>query len=155
MADIKDRKKDHVEISIDEKSQYSNSTGFEAYQFLHNALPEVNFDEVSTEVDFLGRTFSMPLFISSMTGGYAEGGSVNSIIAEICEEWNLPFGVGSQRAMLEDESLTETFSIVRKRAPNAFICSNIGGAQLIGGLKTKHLKKLTDSIRANAIIVHL
>lgn len=155
MTDIRDRKKDHVELTVTDGTQYDQPSGFERYRFVHNALPEVNSDEVNTETELLGKTFSFPLFISSMTGGYAEAGPVNAIIAEFCEAENLPFGVGSQRAMLEDDSLTGTFSVVREKAPNAFICSNIGGAQLIGGLASKELTQLTDSIKANAVIVHL
>ncbi len=155
MADIRDRKKDHVELTVTESTQYTITSGFEKYAFNHNALPELDFEEVSTEAELLGHTFSFPLFISSMTGGYAEAGAVNAIIAEFCEENDLPFGVGSQRAMLEDESLIETFSIVRKKAPKAFIASNIGGVQLIGGLDQNKLKQLVDSIEANAVIVHL
>jgi isopentenyl-diphosphate delta-isomerase len=155
MPDIQDRKKDHVDLTLTEGTQYNISTGFERFRFIHNALPEVNFDDISTEAKLLGRTFSFPLFISSMTGGYAEAGAVNAVIAEFCEHHDLPFGVGSQRAMLEDESFTSTFSIVRKKAPSAFICSNIGGAQLIGGLDVDKLTLLIDSIEANAVIVHL
>lgn len=155
MTDIRDRKRDHVELTLTEGTQYDRSSGFDRFQFIHNALPEVNVSDVSTEAALLGRTFSMPLFISSMTGGYADAGPVNSVIAAFCEKENLPFGVGSQRAMLEDDSLAETFSIVREHAPNAFICSNIGGAQLIGGLGVNERKQLVDSIEADAIIVHL
>lgn len=155
MTDIRDRKKDHVELTVTEGTQYAQDPGFERFRFIHNALPEVNFNDISTNAILLGRTFSFPLFISSMTGGYADAGPVNNVIAEFCELKNLPFGVGSQRAMLEDESLTDTFSVVRKKAPNAFICSNIGGAQLIGGLEIKKINKLIDSIKADAIIVHL
>ncbi|MEX0720813.1 MAG: type 2 isopentenyl-diphosphate Delta-isomerase [Balneolaceae bacterium] len=155
MSNISNRKKDHVDLTVTDGTQYNKSAGFDDYQFLHNALPEVNFEEVSTEASLLGQKFSMSLLISSMTGGYADAGPVNSVIAEFCEANNLPFGVGSQRAMLEDESLVDTFSIVREKAPNAFICSNIGGAQLIGGLSSKKLRLLVDAIDANAIIVHL
>lgn len=155
MADIQERKKDHIELTITEGTQYSQTSGFEKYSFNHNALPEVNFHEVSTKASLLGREFSFPLFISSMTGGYADAGPVNAIIAEFCEAYDLPFGVGSQRAMLEDDSLADTFSIVREKAPNAFICSNIGGVQLIGGISALKLKSLVDSIEANAVIVHL
>lgn len=155
MSNISDRKKEHVKYTIDEETQYRQLTGFENYQFIHNALPEVDFTKVSTEANLLGRTFSFPLFISSMTGGYADAGQVNAIIAEFCEHMNLPFGVGSQRAMLEDDSLTDTFSIVRQKAPNAFICSNIGGSQLIGNLKSDKIQRMIDSIEADAAIVHL
>ena len=152
---IKDRKKDHVELTAGGDMQYQKPTGFDQFQFIHNALPEVNFDQVSTEAELLGRTFSFPLFISSMTGGYTDAGAVNAIIAEFCEAFNLPFGVGSQRAMLENPETTDSFSIVREKAPSAFIASNIGGAQLIGGLSGEHLNLLIDSIEADAVIVHL
>lgn len=155
MTDIRDRKKDHVELTVNDGTQYLHPSGFGQYRFVHNALPEVNFDDVSTEATLLDHTFNFPLFISSMTGGYADAGPVNAMIAEFCQQENLPFGVGSQRAMLEDASLTNTFSIVREKAPDAFICANIGGAQLIGRLPSDSQKRLIDSIEANAVIVHL
>ena len=152
---IKQRKKDHVDLTVSGDTDYTRGTGFDRYQFTHNALPEVDFGEIGTETEFLGRVFSFPLFISSMTGGYTDAGAVNAIIAEFCETHNLPFGVGSQRIMLEDEEAISSFSIVRERAPEAFIASNIGGAQLIGGLPEKKLDLLVKSIEADAIIVHL
>jgi isopentenyl-diphosphate delta-isomerase len=152
---IKQRKKDHVELTTSGQVDYQQATGFEQYQFLHNALPEVNMDEISTEASLLGRTFSFPLFISSMTGGYTDAGAVNAIIAEFCEQYRLPFGVGSQRIMLENEEAVASFSVVRERAPNAFIAANIGGAQLIDGLSKKEVRLLIDAIAADAIIVHL
>lgn len=155
MTDIRDRKKDHVELTITDGTQYDIHTGFDRFYFNHNALPEIDYNNVSTDAQLLGRTFDFPLFISSMTGGYADAGPVNAVIAEFCEAENIPFGVGSQRAMLEDESLTDTFSIVREKAPNAFIASNIGGAQLINGLNSGLLKRLVQSIAADAVIVHL
>ncbi len=152
---IKDRKKDHVELTAKGDMNYQIPTGFAEYYFAHNALPEVNRDEICTETNFLGRTFSFPLFISSMTGGYTDAGAVNAIIAEFCEEFDLPFGVGSQRVMLEEPETTSSFSVVREKAPNAFIAANIGGAQLAGGLSKKNTKLLIDSIEADAVIVHL
>lgn len=152
---IKQRKKDHVELATSGEVNYQTPTGFNNYRFAHNALPEVDVENVSTEAKLLGRTFSFPLFISSMTGGYTDAGAVNAIIAEFCEEYNLPFGVGSQRIMLEDADAISSFSIVRKKAPSAFIASNIGGAQLVNGLSQKDLDLLIDSIEADAVIVHL
>lgn len=152
---IKQRKKDHVELSVSGEVDYQSSTGFDRYQFVHNALPEVDVNEVSTEATLLGRTFSFPLFISSMTGGYTDAGAVNAIIAEFCEKHNLPFGVGSQRIMLEDPDAVSSFSVVREKAPSAFIAANIGGAQLVGGLSQDDLNLLISSIEADAVIVHL
>ena len=152
---IQQRKKDHVELTAGGDMSYRKNTGFDQFEFVHNALPETNYDEADLQAKLMGRTFGYPLFISSMTGGYTKAGAVNGILAEFCEKHDLPLGVGSQRVMLEDPEATESFSIVRKKAPNAFIASNIGGAQLIGGLSKDALKLLVDSIEADAVIVHL
>ena len=152
---IKQRKKDHVDLTVSGETSYIKSTGFDRYYFRHNALPEVDFGDTSTETEFLGRKFSFPLFISSMTGGYTEAGAVNSIIAAFCQDNNLPFGVGSQRIMLENEDAVSTFSVVREKAPDAFIASNIGGQQLIGGLSDEDYHTMVQSIEADAVIVHL
>jgi len=37
---LSDRKKDHVKLTIDDRSAYSYDAGFSAYRFRHNALPE-------------------------------------------------------------------------------------------------------------------
>ena len=152
---IKQRKKDHVQVTVNEEVDYVQSTGFDDYRFIHNALPEVNLDDVSTECKLLDRSFAFPLFISSMTGGYTDAGAVNAIIAEFCEAQKLPFGVGSQRVMLENPEEIASFSIVREKAPTAFIAANIGGAQLIGNLAKDKIDRLIESIEADAVIVHL
>lgn len=152
---IQNRKKDHVTFTISGQSEYHHSTGFEELILRHHALPELNYDDISTETALFGRIFSAPIFISSMTGGYSEAGEINKVIASICEKYNLPMGVGSQRIMLENPSNAKSFSVVRQTAPNAFIAANIGGAQLIGGLKKTSIDTIINSIEADAIIVHL
>ncbi len=155
MDDIVKRKKDHLDITASGRAAYHKTAGFERYDFIHNALPEINPDEITCEVKFLNRWFGFPLFLSSMTGGHHESTSVNAVIAAFCERYNLPFGVGSQRVMLKDSSFTSGFSVVRDEAPSAFIASNIGGAQLVGGLEPEKISLLIDTIRADAVIVHL
>ncbi len=152
---IQSRKKDHVDLCVQDDVGYKKTTGFENYDFIHNALPELQFDDISTRASLLGREFSFPLFVSSMTGGYAGAGAVNEIIARFCNHNDLPFGVGSQRVMLENPEEAATFRIVREAAPDAFIAANIGGVQLAGGITKKMLIELTDCIRADAVIVHL
>ncbi len=155
MDEIGKRKKDHLDIITTGFAGYEKTAGFERYDFIHDALPEVDYDEISCETRFLNRWFSFPLFISSMTGGHHDATPVNAIIAAFCEQYNLPFGVGSQRIMLGDPSTRKSFSVVRDEAPSAFIASNIGGAQLADGIEKAQVDLLIESIRADAIIVHL
>ncbi|MEX0772103.1 MAG: type 2 isopentenyl-diphosphate Delta-isomerase [Balneolales bacterium] len=152
---ISQRKKDHVDLTVSGKSGYKKTAGFERFDFMHNALPEVDFNEITCETKMFNHHFSMPLFISSMTGGYARGGTANAIIAAFCEQYNLPFGVGSQRVMLEDRETLDSFKVVREKAPTAFIASNIGGAQIIDGMEKEHINAIVDVIRADALIIHL
>ncbi len=152
---IQKRKKDHVELTVNDQVAYKKKTGFERYDFAHHALPETDSGEIDLTTKFLGRLFSFPVFISSMTGGYSEAGPINAQIAAFCEKRNVPFGVGSQRAMLEHPEEIESFKTVRKHAPTAFIAANIGGVQLIGGLSQKKINLMIESIGADAVIVHL
>lgn len=152
---IQERKKDHVDLCVNDDVGYNMPTGFDQYYFRHNALPEINLENVSVEATLLGRSFSFPLMISSMTGGYSDAGRINAQIARVCESENLPFGVGSQRALLDHPEEMESFSVVRDEAPTAFIAANIGGAQVAGGLPDEKVSILIDSIKADAIIVHL
>lgn len=152
---IHERKRDHIRHTIDGHTQYDHETGFNTYRLIHNALPELALSEISTVVSIGNKTCSMPVFVSSMTGGTVETGQVNRMIAEVCQDLDLPMGVGSQRIMLEDPSVTESFSLVRKSAPDIYIAANIGGVQIRNSISSDHLRRLIDSIEANALIVHL
>ena len=101
---IQNRKTDHLSIAIHGNAAYEQSAGFDNIRLKHNALPELDLDQISTDTLFDGRLFSMPLFISSMTGGTRSMGKINEVLAEVASEMNIPMGLGSQRIMLEDES---------------------------------------------------
>src|SRR5512136_2161530 len=62
------RKKEHLEICLDTESVSSHSsTGLDRYRFIHNALPELDLDEIDVGTAFLGKTLRAPILISSMT----------------------------------------------------------------------------------------
>lgn len=155
MALTSKRKQEHITLTASGEAAYQKTAGFERYDFQHNALTETAPQQTDLTCSFLGRTFNFPLFISSMTGGHAGTTPVNATIAAFCQQEKLPFGVGSQRAMVEDPSLADTFAVARKEAPDAFIAANIGGAQLAAGLSAAALRAIIDVIRADALIVHL
>ncbi len=150
---VKNRKLDHVRICIEEDVE-SGYTGFEDVMFIHRSLPEVDLDEVDTSVTFLNHEFSAPLVIASMTGGHPETKAINANLAEAAEMLGIGMGVGSQRAAIEDESVADTFSVVREKAPKAFIYANIGIPQLMEkGVEIA--EKAIEMIDADAIAIHL
>lgn len=152
---IHERKVDHLDLTIKGLATYDYTSGFDLFRLKHNALPELDLTEVSTKTVLFGREFDFPLFISSMTGGTNEMGHFNAQLAEIAFERNIPIGLGSQRVMMEDERAIKSFKVARDVAPNAFICANIGGQQLLGTKTTLLRKKIIDPVKADAIIIHL
>jgi isopentenyl-diphosphate delta-isomerase len=153
---IKQRKADGLKIPLNKEVQAkTTSTYLEYVHLVHNALPELDFDEIDTSTTFLDHKFKAPLIIDSMTGGTPEAAKINERLAQTAEELGLGMGLGSQRAGLKSKELAETYSIARKNAPNAFLIANIGGAQLAKGLSVDEAKQIVDMINANALVVHL
>ena len=153
---IKQRKKDGIDIPLQKNVQArTTSTYLEHVKLVHNALPEIDYDNIDLSTTFLGRRFSAPIIIDSMTGGTDEATMINGRLGELAEKYGFGMGLGSQRAGLKSEELAATYAIARKNAPNAFLIANIGGAQLAKGLTVDDARKIVKMIRANALVVHL
>lgn len=156
IAVIKQRKKDGIDIPLHNNVQAkTTSTYLEYVRFVHNALPEIDYEEIDTSTGFLGHKFAAPLIIDSMTGGTDEATVINGRLGEVAEKYGFGMGLGSQRAGLKSEELAATYSVARKNAPNAFLIANIGGAQLAKGLTTDEARTIVRMIRANALVIHL
>ena len=150
------RKQQHVEITLSKDVSFRTKTsGFERFEFLHNALPELNFSEIDTGVIFLGKHLSFPLIISSMTGGYKDALRINRQLAEVCAEKQLAMGVGSQRQAMEDPTYHRTFSVVREVAKEIPVFGNIGAAEVAQLKDASKVQRLADLVRADGFAVHL
>jgi isopentenyl-diphosphate delta-isomerase len=149
------RKSDHIQIALSEDVEFHRVTsGLERYSFTYQALPEISRGEVDTSASLFGRRLSMPLVISSMTGGTREGGEYNKIFAEAAQRFGLAMGVGSQRVALENPQLADTFR-VRDYAPDILLFANIGAVQLNNGCGVESCVRAVEMIDADALILHL
>lgn len=150
------RKKDHVELCVGSDVTFQRkSTGLQQYELEHNALPEIDLEEVDTSVGFLNKSCSMPLLISSMTGGYEEAERINRELGEVCEELRIPMGVGSQRQALESSRHLESFRSARSAAPSIPLFGNLGGAEVAKNPDIAAIRRLGDLIEADAFAIHL
>jgi len=147
------RKIEHLHICA-EKDVESSPTGFEDVMLIHNALPEIDRDEIDLSTAFLGRRFSAPIIIAPMTGGHPETKTINAALGSAAETLGIGIGVGSQRAAIEDPKQEESFRIVREVTPNAFVCANIGAPQL-REYGVDGVEKTIEMIDANALSIHL
>ncbi len=156
MDDISNRKFEHIEICLREDVEmHRNSTGFEDVWLVHRCLPEMDIDEINLETYFLGFKLRAPILISAMTGGHPRAKEINSAVAQVVEEMGLAMAVGSQRAALLDKSLVDTFAVVRKKAPTAYVIANVGAAQLVSQFDVNDVRKMIEMIEANALNIHL
>jgi isopentenyl-diphosphate delta-isomerase len=156
IAQIMKRKEDHINICLQRPVEARHArTLFDDVHLINNSLPEMDFDEIDTSTKFLGHKFAAPLMVGAMTGGAELAKKMNRNIAEACQELGLGMVVGSQRAGLVDKVLRETYSVAREVAPDIFIGSNIGGAQVSKGIADKDAKELIDMLDADAFYIHL
>lgn len=152
---IERRKSEHIEISLHEKvTGESISTGLENYRFVHNALPEIDFDEISLQSTFLNASYKTPFLISSMTGGTAFAETINRNLAIAAEERGWILALGSTRALLDNDSHASSF-LMRKYAPSVPIIANLGAVQLNYGYSTKECQKIIDLTEADMLVLHL
>ncbi|MBU1930014.1 type 2 isopentenyl-diphosphate Delta-isomerase, partial [Candidatus Micrarchaeota archaeon] len=102
---------------------------------------------------FLGKKFEAPLFVSGMTGGTEKAKKINQEIALAVEKFRLGMGVGSQRAMIENPQVSETY-FVREQMPTAFLTGNVGVAQL-AEYSIEKIEWAVNKIKADALAIHM
>ena len=158
--EVKQRKIEHVNIALEQDISAAQKANWSDIQFVHQALPEVNLDEIDTSVNFLGHTLRYPLFISSLTGGHDDVISINHNLARAAEHYGLALGVGSQRAGIMNPEVTSSYAITREQAPTTFLIANIGAPQLIvqerhAPFTIQQVEHAITMIGANALAVHM
>ncbi len=153
VAPIDQRKADHIKINLEKDVRSALTTGLENYHFIHEALPELDLDQIDTSLSLFGKQLSAPILISSMTGGTADAEAINLRLAEAAQEMKIAMGVGSQRAAIENLDQAKTFQ-VRRVAPDILLFANLGAVQLNYGYGIQQCRLAVEMIEADALILH-
>jgi isopentenyl-diphosphate Delta-isomerase len=153
------RKAEHVKVVLgqDVEGRYRY---WDDIQLFHNALPEIDFEEVDPSVEFFGKRLQAPLMITGMTGGYPGAVTINSNLARAAADVGIAMGVGSERAAILKGNYPESYSCVSKFAvPLKF--ANIGAPQIIAQSPGDRVIGLAEAraamelIGADALAIHL
>ncbi|MFP5459649.1 MAG: isopentenyl-diphosphate delta-isomerase [Bacteriovoracia bacterium] len=139
-------------------AQTSQSAGSErdtrfAYEPLFAAHPNVK----NVRQDFAGFEFTLPLWISSMTGGAKHAQNLNTLLARACAEFKLGMGLGSCRPLLENRQSLADFDM-RPHMPGRPLFANLGIAQVEELQQAKKLDRvhhMVEELRADGLIIHL
>lgn len=145
------RKKDHIDLAM--ASQVTQVDDRFYYEPLLSGHPK----EGIASSEFLNKKFTLPIWISSMTGGTEWAKTINQNLAKACQEFGLGMGLGSCRSLLYNDDRIEDFA-VRALIGNQPLFANLGIAQLEEIVERKNyqvIKDLVGKLEADGLIIHV
>lgn len=148
MTQIKGRKADHINICLGKEIEPGYNY-WNDIRLIHEALPEVDLNEIDTSCDVLGSELQFPFIVTAITGGFEGATKVNANIAKACSELGIGMGVGSERAGIDgvDE---KSYSVI-KDYDVPLVIGNVGAPQLIKQ-KNKRAYGVEDVLKAKELI---
>ncbi|MGE0015729.1 MAG: type 2 isopentenyl-diphosphate Delta-isomerase [Candidatus Methanomethylophilaceae archaeon] len=157
MTPINNRKADHINISLT-KRVAPGYCYWDDVRLVHNALPEVDADEIDTGITLFGKKLDFPLIVTAITGGFNGAKKINANIAEACAELGIGMGVGSERAGVGGVE-PESYAVVKDYDVPLMI-GNIGAPQLIPQhskdiFTSEDIGRAMDLIDADTVAIHL
>ncbi|EKU49035.1 type 2 isopentenyl-diphosphate Delta-isomerase [Staphylococcus massiliensis] len=142
------RKDEHVKLAM---SQHQNvQSDFEYMRFVHHSISHINLEDVDLLVNRSFMKGKKPLYINAMTGGSRWTKSINDKLSQVAHTLDIPMAVGSTHAALKDESLKDTFEIVRHNHPKGLVMSNVGADVSLDGAK-----RAVEMLEADALQIHV
>ena len=157
LTQITNRKADHIRICKDERIA-PGYCYWDDIRFVHNALPEINADDIDTSCMLFGKRMEFPLVVTAITGGFPGAVKINSNIAEACAELGIGMGVGSERAGVTGVC-PESYEVI-KEFDVPLVIGNVGAPQLVEQhSKDKFTPEMVgqakDLIDADIVAIHL
>jgi isopentenyl-diphosphate delta-isomerase len=147
---IADRKDDHVRFAAEQQRHLIGYNQFDDVSFVHHALAGIDRSDVSLATRFGGIAWKAPLYINAMTGGSTKTGAINRDLAIAARETGVAIATGSMSAYFADESVADTFSVMRRENPDGFVIANINA-----NASVEKARRAIELMRADALQIHL
>lgn len=149
-----ERKRDHIQLAFRSQVLHGELDTRFYYEPLHHGHPTAGS---WPSFPFLGHTFQVPIWVSSMTGGTAMASTINHNLARACGEFGMGMGLGSCRALLYSDEVLPDFAVkpLMKGQP---LFANLGIAQLEQLIERRELYRidaLLDKLDADGLIIHV
>ena len=154
---IRNRKADHIRICTEENVAPGHCY-WNDVRLIHNAMPEINMDDIDTSAEVLGKKLDFPLIVTAITGGFAGAKKINENIAKACSELNIGMGVGSERAGVTGVE-PKSYSVI-KDYDVPLVIGNVGAPQLVAQkskdrFSPEMVGQAKELIDADYVAIHL
>lgn len=154
---IENRKAEHIETCLNEKIIPGYSY-WDDIKLVHDALPEINADDIDMSITLFGRKLDFPLIVTAITGGFEGAEKINGNIAEACADLGIGMGVGSERAGIMGVE-PKSYTIVKEYDVPLMI-GNVGAPQLVPQhskdfIGADEIEKAIDLVDADVMAIHL
>ena len=150
---MENRKKDHINLAFQSQTPINLLDNRFNYEPMLAAHPTG-----LKPLSFLGKNFHAPLWVSSMTGGTELASKINRNLARACNEFGFGMGLGSCRAILDDNTHLADFDMRNIIGNDLPFFANLGICQieqLLEAKKTDKIIELVKRLQADGLIVHV
>ncbi len=150
-----ERKADHILLAFQSQIAQGQLDNRFYYEPLLSAHPERGS---FPEMQFLGKTSRVPMWVSSMTGGTEMANRINHNLARACGEFGFGMGLGSCRSLLYSDERLSDFAVRNIIGQDVPLFANLGVAQLeelIDAGDLFLLDELVDKLEADGLIIHV
>ncbi|QOR35808.1 type 2 isopentenyl-diphosphate Delta-isomerase [Clostridium sp. 'deep sea'] len=144
-----ERKLEHVNHSLLLFKQKQSSDEHKNIRFIPQELPEKDLSEISLNTKIAGIELRNYLFLNASTGGTQNTTEMLNNLAKIASDHELAFAVGSQTAMIA-ENTDNYYKAIRKNNPKLKIIANVPAH-----LSTENVKRCVEVLEADLLQVHL
>ena len=144
-------KDEHLSVCLEREVESRRTTGLEKV-LLEPGVPDFSLSDMDLSCSFLGKTLSLPLVISPITGGGDRSAAINVVLAQAAETCRIAMALGSVRSMLEKRVAKDSY-LVREAAPTIPLLSNLGLMHVKQG--RDYLIEAVESIDADGIFIYI
>ncbi|SER53599.1 isopentenyl-diphosphate delta-isomerase [Propionibacterium cyclohexanicum] len=144
-----ERKDQHVALAQKLRDE-SRPNGFDDIGFIHHSLAAIDVARVDLSTSVLGARWPLPFYINAMTGGSQRTARINAGLGRAARAAGVAIATGSQHIALRDASLEDSFRVVRREAPDAFVFANVGPT-----VSPEQARRAVQMLDADALQVHI
>jgi isopentenyl-diphosphate delta-isomerase len=149
------RKHDHIELAFKSQLHEISIDKRFFYEPILSAHPNQN---TLKPFSFLQKTFRVPFWVSSMTGGTQLANKINHNLAKMCGEYGFGMGLGSCRSLLYSNEYLKDFAVRKTMGYEVPLFANLGIAQIeksIAENKIANVIEMVKKLEADGLIIHV